>query len=194
MRIRLFLILAAVTLMSVGAAASPALAGASEEVAFRFLVCSDAEPGVELHGPCAAQSSTTGDVIEVDGDGFLEVRMRDDGEVRARRIVGNGSFLHMSAEEGNVSGVWVARKLLDFVPFGTSPSLPETFEGGVATLRIRLFPSFGGHVEGILRIVCLIGEPVPGEAEGIQLDIRGIDTFDQTLPGGETLFIRQPEE
>jgi hypothetical protein len=105
-----------------------------------------------------------------------------------------------------VVGSWTAKKLLSFESFGPSPctfampcsfglpppldplGLPESWEAGVAKMKIRLVvDGTGKKYDAVLGIFCnlpLAAVPVD-HFEGIRVDVKGVGSFDMS-PVGET--------
>lgn len=153
---------------------------------FQFLIgtgplCSI--PGVT--NPCPDISrAANGDTVALAGQGSLSVH--------AKSVTGSGTFTH-KAPDGTVKamGTWTAVQLLSFKSFGTSPSFPANFMGGLALILVQL--SVGGTVvhTAILTVICDVGSPPPGLAEGVKLSVQDTPFNFNKQVSGITLFISQ---
>jgi hypothetical protein len=190
---RRLLLVATLAATSVGLAAGP-VAADREKVTLDWFACSPAAP-VEEPSPCAAMASDpAAGKVELVGAGSLVVRMDDDGDIDAEAATGGGSFVHRDANgKADAFGAWTATKLLSFEPFS---ALTAEAQGGIARMRVHFFDRSGEEAEGELQITCLIDAPANAPPEGIKVNVFGIANFDQTVPGGQTLFTpssSQPE-
>jgi hypothetical protein len=134
--------------------------------------------------------SADGDTVSVTGEGEFSVHPKS--------FVGEGTFT-LTNDGSTVSGTWTAVELLAFQPYGCGVvlgnPLPPNFCGGFILGRIILTPSTGPTMEGILRVVCIIGD-VPGQyfvsknaTEGINLNVPGVENYNMQA-GGMNVFIR----
>jgi hypothetical protein len=190
--------------------ASP-LAAQNNDNNFLFLLASGflCDPGESSACPAAAKSNQ-GDSYEMSGAGTLEVQSKS---VRAA-----GTYTHRSPS-GNVleTGVWLASELLSFNSYGAAPnarprqswaSSPALFAlkrlrmpsgpvptGGLAVLRIRLFPLQGPSSNAVLQVNCALGD-VPRErsVEGIRMSIEGnANDFSEEGSGRVMFLSTRPE-
>lgn len=154
------------------------LAGADHKTQnFEYLL------GVDfLSGPVISKASN-GDTIEIKGQGTLSIKPKS--------VTGGGTVVHKDPD-GNVvgTGTWTAERLLTFRSWGTTEGFPENFEGGHASIMVKLVPD-GSDQEftGVLKIMCLLGKVPAWAEEGAKLWIRGAPNFREVV-SGETLFIR----
>ena len=144
---------------------------------------------LHIEVPNIAQSSD-GDTVRITGEG--------DFSVHPKSFTAEGTF-RLTNDGTTVSGTWEAVELLAFQPYGCGVvrgnTIPPNFCGGFLLGRVELVPSTGPTMEGILRVVCIIGD-VPGQyfvsknaTEGINLDVPGVDNYNKQA-GGMNLFIR----
>ena len=134
--------------------------------------------------------SADGDTVTITGEGVLSVHPKS--------FSGDGTF-NLTNDGRTVSGTWAAEELLAFQPYGCGVvrgnPIPPNFCGGMMLGRITLTPSSGPTMEGILRVVCIIGD-VPGQyfvsknaTEGINLNVVGVDNYNKQA-GGMNVFIK----
>ena len=164
--------------------------------------------------PDMAVSSLDGSTFELTGEGKFSLRGRHSRRGPGK-VSGGGSFLMRLATGEVLVGTWTAKKLLSFESFGPSPctfampcylglpppldplGLPESWEAGVAKMKIRLVvDGTGKKFDAVLGIFCnlpLAAVPA-GHFEGIRVDVKGVGSFDLSPagdPGGRvTLFKR----
>jgi hypothetical protein len=145
---------------------------------------------LHLEVPNVAMSAD-GDTVTVTGEGEFGVHPKS--------ITAEGTFT-LTNDGSTVSGNWTAEQLLAFQPYGCGVvrgnPIPPNFCGGMLLGRITLTPSTGPTMEGILRVVCIIGD-VPGQyfvsknaTEGINLNVVGVDNYNKQA-GGMNVFIKQ---
>ena len=138
--------------------------------------------------PCPnLATASNGDTIEIAGEGTLSVHPKS--------VTGSGSFKHIFAAGGFVSGTWEATQLLSFKSYGpnVNAGLPPEFEAGRATISVQLFVGGNQVGSGILQVGCLLGGPKEpgGLFEGVKLSLQGGPNFNKVDPTS-TLFILQP--
>jgi len=141
-----------------------------------------------LEHPNIAQAPN-GDRVSVAGEGTFGVNPTS--------VDAAGSFTHMFAGGGSITGRWSATQLLVYqsygcgVVFGTP--IPPNFCGGAVKLRVSLTattPSGVITTDGILTVFCLIGPNPPNSAdEGVTLVVPGIINFNKVV-SGENVYIR----
>jgi len=162
------------------------------------------DPGDSSTCPAAAKSNQ-GDSYEINGAGTFDVQ--------SKSVKAAGTYTHKSAN-GNVleTGVWVAIQLVSFDSYGPAPnalprqgtaSRPAPFgpnrlpmfagpipTGGLAVLRIRLFPVSGLARTAVLQVNCALGDVPPERSvQGIRLSFEGNrDDFSEEL-GGRVMFL-----
>lgn len=150
-------------------------------------LCDLGPPGVTVC-PAVAMADN-GDTIELAGEGTLSIHPKS--------ATGGGTFTHKDAA-GNIlaSGTWTAMRLLSFTSYGGAPTLPPTWEGGQAVIRIQLDPGApGGPVfDAILTVDCNLA-PFGGKApastvDGIRLVVKDGLNFNKSVERF-TLFVRQ---
>ena len=145
---------------------------------------------VEMEVPNTARAAN-GDTVTVTGMGELSVH--------PKAFTGAGQFT-MHNGGTTINGTWSGVELLAFQPYGCGVvrgnPLPSNFCGGFMLARIALTPSSGPTMTGILRVVCIIGD-VPGQyfvsknaTEGINLDVPGVDNYNQQVEPSMNIFIR----
>jgi hypothetical protein len=138
--------------------------------------------------------------------------------VQSKSVRAAGTYTHRSPS-GNVleTGVWLASELLSFNSYGAAPNArprqswasgPALFAlkrlrmpsgpvptGGLAVLRIRLFPLQGPSSNAVLQVNCALGD-VPRErsVEGIRLSIEGnANDFSEEGSGRVMFLSTRPE-
>ena len=95
------------------------------------------------------------------------------------------------AREVDVHGIYVVTKFVDWKPAGgklpVADGIGQAAEAssGILTLNVRLFPSGGGHQDGVLTVYCLLPGSTFDIEEGITL---AIDGFYFVQDEGLTLF------
>jgi hypothetical protein len=191
--------------LAIGLCVSPATAQ-SKDSNLLFLVASSflCDPADSSSCPATAKSNQ-GDSYEMSGAGTLDVQ--------GKSAKGAGTYTHRSPS-GNMleTGVWIASELLSFDSYGVSPpALPRqnpafgpeplglkglpmhagpTPTGGLAILRIRLWPLRGPSRSAVLQVNCTLGD-VPRErsVEGIRLAFEGSTNDFTEEAGGRVMFL-----
>ena len=168
----------------VGSALVPIQAGATTN--------NDESAVYQLHmeAPNTARSAD-GDLATLTGGGEFSFHPKS--------FMGEGTFT-LTDEGTAMSGTWHALDLLAFQPYGCgfvgTRTLPPNFCGGFILGRIVLIPSSGPRMEGILRVVCIIGKtpgpPFVGKnaTEGINLDVPGVENYNHQVEPSANVFIR----
>ena len=149
--------------------------------------------------------SANGQSYEMSGAGTLAPQRK--------LVTAAGTFTHKSTD-GVVleTGVWVASEFVSFDSYGIAPGAlmregralgPPQFgpirsrmfsgpmpAGGLAVLRIRLFPVLGLAKNATLQVNCALGKvPPEHQVEGVRLAFeRGSVEFDEEV-SGRTLFL-----
>lgn len=162
--------------MTVAGAAVPAAADPGHQEFQWVLLGHDGHPNVA--------TAANGDVIEMTGEGTLSIH--------PKTVTGGGEFTHITSDGDTFEGDYVAVELLSFNSYGdgTPQGLPPELFGGLAIIRVQLFPDGTDLVlEGNLQIDCLLGKPPAGAKEGIRLSVPGIN-FNTEGPG-DTVFIAE---
>lgn len=163
-------------------------------------VCSSGEPG----GCLAVSRADNGESMEISGAGIFSLPEKS--------ITGAGAFTRKTSNGVVVeSGVWIASELVKFQSYGVVPtpldgqprfSSPRMrafgFDslagssrvGGLALIRVRLWPDRGVPKEAFLQVNCALGKvPENQQGDGIRLAVEGEDLkFDQKV-SGRTLFM-----
>jgi hypothetical protein len=207
--VRLIIIAVALPCLAMLLCVSP-MAAQNNEGNFLFLLASGflCGPGDSSTCPATAKSNQ-GDSYEISGAGTLEVQSKS---VRAA-----GTYTHRSPN-GDVleTGVWLAGELLSFSSYGAAPNAlpsqglgfgPALFAlkrlpmpsgpvptGGLAILRIRLFPLRGPSSTAMLQVNCALGD-VPRErsVEGIRLTLeRSNSEYSEEVSGRVMFLSMQP--
>ena len=142
--------------------------------------------------PWAVAEAPSGDVIMLDGTGLLDAG--------AKTASGGGRFIHLAPDGSLVAqGTFTADRLVSFQFYGCGgPDLPDFLCGGLAKLNVTIAPD-GTTFEfpATLSIDCLLGDKLPsgGEpprAEGIRLNVKGLNNFNHTHEhSGFTVFIEE---
>lgn len=175
----------------VGNTAAPAAAGAKTATLSFGTIESVARAG-------------NGATIELSGEGSFGRQPKsvsgDGGTVAATFGDVPRTFTHRDAD-GNVltEGTWEPTQLVTFQTYGPvtaeqraeHPELPAASEGGRVKLEVALSVD-GVHVQdGLLTIVCLLGEPPDHVVESTLLRVQGTGlNFNEPLTG-DNIFIRE---
>jgi len=152
-------------------------------------------------GKDVGRDAASRDTITLTGSGEAEP-----GEKEA---AGGGTFVHRhrasgrrsdhrgdereekDASEGEVHGIYVVTKFMDWQPDGGKLTINDGIgqaseaSSGILTLKVRLFPSGGGHQDGVLTVNCRLPDGRFDINEGITL---AIDGFYFVQDEGRTLF------
>jgi hypothetical protein len=189
--------------------AGPARAQSSS-ADYTFLVAAGFLCDAGDSAPCpAVVKSAQGDSYEMSGAGTLTTQ--------SKSVTAAGTFTHKSSS-GDVleTGVWVASELVSFDSYGIAPGAlmrggrafgPPQFgpkrmpmfsgsmpAGGLAVLRIRLFPVLGFAKTARLQVNCALGKAPPErQVEGIRLAFegRGVE-FDEEVSGRALFLLTRP--
>jgi hypothetical protein len=145
--------------------------------------------GVVLAGGTdVARDARTGDTVHLTGSG--------QAEPEDHSAAGGGTFIHRHANGSEVAhGVYFVRGFRSFenadgtlVGTGLTDGIGELKEttGGVLSLDVRLLPSSGGSVDGVLGVHCnLPGSTDKSIKEGVTLSVASLSFVQDT---GATLF------
>ena len=139
-------------------------------------------------GTDVARDAATGDTINLTGSG--------QAEPKDHSAAGGGTFVHRHANGSEVAhGVYFVRGFRSFenadgtlVGTGLTDGIGELDEtiGGVLSLDVRLLPSSGGSVDGVLGVHChLPGSTDNSIKEGVTLSVASLSFVQGT---GATLF------
>ncbi|PYV39360.1 MAG: hypothetical protein DMG06_23315 [Acidobacteria bacterium] len=189
--------------------ASPASAeGGSAN--YNFLVASGflCDPNDSTTCPAVARAAN-GNTIELSGAGTLNPS--------SKSITAAGAFAHKNSAGKIVeTGVWTATELLSFKSYGIAPGAllrgNQKFRtsgilpigrgllagpmptGGLALLRVRLWPDSGKPKEAFLQVNCAKGKvPENQQGDGVRLAIQeGGPKFDQKVSGRTVFMLRKP--
>jgi len=151
-----------------------------------------------------------GDTVEISGAGMLNPS--------SKSVTATGAFTHKnSTGEILQTGIWTATELLSFKSYGVAPGallrgnhkfrtsglLPMGMGllagpmpiGGLALLRVRLWPDSGKPREAFLQVNCAKGKvPENQQGDGIRLAIQeGGTKFDEKVSGRTMFMLRRPE-
>ena len=129
----------------------------------------------------------------------LKVQYRDGDLVTAAFGPVPRTFTHRDAA-GNVlaDGTWEPTAVLSYRSFGPATpeqeaefgGLPPGSEGGKVMIKVALFVG-GVHVhDGIIIIVCLLGQPPKNAAESTLLLVQGTHFNFNEVVSGDNIFIR----
>jgi len=123
-----------------------------------------------------------GDTVSITGQGTLSVHDKS--------VTGSGTFMH-KAPDGTVraSGTWTAMRLMSFKSFGNSPGLPANFVGGQALMLVQLSVNGTPVHTAVLTVICDVGSPPPGLAEGVKLVVQDTPFNFNKQVSGFTVFI-----
>lgn len=197
---------AAVLILALYAAAIPARAQSSAGdyvilVASGFLC----DPGDASTCPAVVQSAQ-GDSYEMSGAGMFNPE--------SKSVIATGTFTHLSADGAALeTGIWIASEFVRFDSYGIAPDalmrqglafeppglLPRRVPmlaasmptGGLAVLRIQLFPARGPSKTATLQVNSALGKvPEERQTEGIRLTFQQSGgSFDEEM-GGRVMFLR----
>lgn len=160
--------------------------------------------GSEAPGCPAIAKGSRSDTYEMRGAGTFDAQ--------SKLVKAAGTFAHKSLN-GDVlrTGVWIAEELLSFESYGAAPTALQNQKGigfvpkgakgpsvgfgpiptgGLAVLRIRLFPLQGAPETAMLQINCALGN-VPGQrsVEGIRVTLeRNKMEYSEEI-GGRVMFL-----
>ena len=184
MRKARFVIPAVLAIVAVFAAVTTAFftddaAAHNDPVEYVWLAASGLGGGLCIGPPGCPDEATAsnGDTIVIVGEGTLSVHPKS--------ATGSGTFTHIFAAGGSVSGTWEATgELLNFRSYGPSPAtdpdtgeliFPESFEAGLARIPVELFVGRDSVGNAILSVGCILPEvKMPGAAfEGSRLNVQG---------------------
>jgi hypothetical protein len=130
--------------------------------------------------------SADGDMLMLMGTATLTVHPKS--------FNGTGSFV-LTNDGATMTGTWHGTgELLAFQPYGCGvvmgQPLPSFACGGFSQEPIVLVPTAGPQMDGILRVICIIGD-VPGQyfvsknaTEGVTLNLPGFENYNQPEEGG----------
>ena len=126
-----------------------------------------------------------GDTVAINGTGTLSLD--------PSAVTGGGMFVHRDSS-GNIKakGTWEANSLISFVSYGpgTPQGLPSSFFGGKATFHVTLLVGGKPVHDGILTVICELGQPPTGVDEGVRLVVQGTPfNFNKQL-SGFTVFVK----
>jgi hypothetical protein len=132
---------------------------------------------------------------------------------KSKSVTATGTFTRKSPNGNSLqTGIWVANELVSFDSYGAAPDAlmregwvfgPSEFgprrmpmlygsmaSGGLAVIRIRLFPMWGPSRTAVLQVNCALGKvPDERQTEGIRLSFEGGGgEFDQEI-SGRTMFV-----
>lgn len=128
-------------------------------------------------------AAVNGDTVQVNGTGTLSVD--------SRSVTGGGMFVHRNAVGVEIAhGTWEARGLISFVSYGdgSAQGFPSFLIGGKAVIRVKLFVGGTPVHDGILTVLCALGQRVPASVtDGITLNVQDAINFNK-LVGGPTVF------
>jgi hypothetical protein len=161
-------------------------------------------PLCEIGGPpCPdAALASNGDMIEITGEGTLEI---DDGD--PEDVSGGGSYRILkppyTPDDVVDVGSWTATKLKSFVPLGpgTEVTLPQEWKQGLAVIRILMVSEFDGVMrKGTLKLGCQLPNDPADVIEGIRLNATRGQNFKLAPPlvagttSRSTLFIQLDDD
>jgi len=148
--------------------------------------------------------AANGDVVELNGEGTFTLQPKsisgDGGTVKEAFGEIPRTFTHRDAA-GNVlaTGIWEPTALLSYRSFGPATpeqnaffgGLPTGSEGGKVMFKVALYVD-GVHAhDGILTIVCELGQPQPNAVEASLLLVQGTQFNFRGAVHGDNIFIRR---
>jgi hypothetical protein len=147
--------------------------------------------------------AANGDTVEISGEGTFTLQPKsitgDGGQVRASFGDVPRTFTHRNAQGRIlVEGTWEPTAVLSYRSFGPATAeqsaefggLPPGSEGGKVMMKAALFVG-GVHVhDGIITIVCHLGQPPKNVVESTLLKVEGGLNFNQPV-SGDNIFIRR---
>jgi len=130
------------------------------------------------------RDASSGDIVTLTGSGDAEPAEKD--------AAGGGTFVHRHANGTEVAhGVYLVTGFVSWQPAGGALPIADGIghvsetSAGILMMTVRLFPSGGSHVDGVLGVDChLLGATFDIE-EGITLAVDGFHFVQNT---GVTLF------
>ena len=163
-------------------------------------VCNSAEPG----GCLAVSRADNGESMEISGAGIFSLPEKS--------ITGAGAFIHKTSNGIVVeSGVWIASELVKFQSYGIvptpldgqpkfSPPRMRAFGfdslagssrvGGLALIRVRLWPDRGAPKEAFLQVNCAVGKvPENQQGDGVRVAIQETGVKFAEKVSGRTMFL-----
>jgi hypothetical protein len=167
-------------------------------------VCNSSEPG----GCLAVSRADNGESIEISGAGIFSLPEKS--------ITGAGTFTRKTSNGVVVeSGIWIASELVKFQSYGVVPGpidgqpgfhsprmrafgldslAGSSRAGGLALIRVRLWPDRGGPKEAFLQVNCALGKvPEKQQGDGVRVAIEdGGLKFGEKVSGKTILMLRKP--
>ncbi len=195
-----------VPIMMFGSPASPDGVSAN----YNFLVASGflCDPNDMSTCPAVARAAN-GETIELSGAGTLNPS--------SKSITAAGAFTQKTSTGDIVeTGIWTATELVSFKSYGVAPGAllrsNQKFKssgflpmgrgllagpmptGGLALLRVRLWPDSGKPKEAFLQVNCANGKvPENQQGDGIRLAMQeGGPKFDEKVSGRTLFMLRKP--
>ncbi len=176
---------------------------------YNFLVASGflCDPNDSNTCPAVARA-VNGDIIELSGAGTLSLSNKS--------VTAAGAFTQKTSTGEIVeTGIWTATELLSFKSYGIAPGallrgnrrfrtsgLPMGMgflagpmpAGGLALLRVRLWPDSGKPKEAFLQVNCAKGKvPENQQGDGIRLAIQeGGPKFEEKVSGRTIFMLKKP--
>jgi hypothetical protein len=150
-------------------------------------------------GTDVARDAATRDTITLTGSGEAEPGEKEAAGggtfVHRRRAAGRRSDRHGDEEkdagEVEAHGIYVVTGFIDWKPAGgrltENDGIGQAAEAtsGILTLKVRLFPAAGGHLDGVLTVNCRLADATFDIEEGVTLAVGG---FFFVQDEGRTLF------
>ncbi len=145
-----------------------------------FLNATGAFPAVQSASPAMAKASN-GDVVMLWGQGELTTGQKS--------VNGSGTYTHTDAN-GNVlvQGVWLSEQLISFKSFGAEPGDPDSWTGGVATIRAW---TSGGWQNAVITLTCTRGDSPKRSSEGVTMTFQGGPRFTEAVDGHPLFVLEQ---
>jgi hypothetical protein len=182
---------------------------------YNFLIGSGFLCGTDDSTACPAVARAANEeTIEISGAGTLGLANKS--------VTAAGAFIERTPTgEIVTTGVWTATGLVSFESYGVAPgalqfdyprlrvfgALPTgkmpgpmaavmagpMAAGGLATVRIRLWPDAGSPRDALLQVNCAKGKVPAGEqSDGVRLTITGGPEFDEEISGHALFLLQRP--
>ena len=158
---------------------------------------------VEFGSFPSVSRADNGDTVELAGEGSFTLQPKSINGVAPRIADAFGdvprTFIHRDAQ-GDVlaQGTWEPNAVLSYQSFGPATEeqnaefggLPPGTEGGKLRMKVTLLVGGEDVADGVITIVCLLGEPPANAEEGMLLLVQDTGVNFNRALSGDNVFIR----